>query len=333
MFVSSIISNLGGWEKLQSQAPDTYAEIRASIAGMQDDLEYEVGNETIALPSLYKSFRYNLMKFEGWQQNLKLHLKQPKASRILSEIDFAKDGVGVDLFFDRAAYLESYLFAKIPYFIRAHHIRIAVLLIPSRELAQRLPAGVVKFSHIRELLTGFPILPLKYPFVIMGLTDQKTEEIRQFELNTALDVFLLERMNKSLNEILVEGEAEAYDFKQELPKNEKIAQEVCGFANREGGGFLLFGITDDAQLKGMAIEDWDDIQLRLSSIISSSCSPSPKFQIHRFPVPERRDRIIIVLEIHELKLKPCMTRHRVYIRKSASVRPANSEDIRRLLIR
>ncbi|MFK7925674.1 MAG: RNA-binding domain-containing protein, partial [Bacteroidia bacterium] len=89
----------------------------------------------------------------------------------------------------------------------------------------------------------------------------------------------------------------------------------------------------DGPLKGIAVEQWDDIQLRLSSIISSSCSPSPKFQIHRFPVPERRDRIIIVLEIHELKLKPCMTRHRVYIRKSASVRPANSEDIRRLLIR
>ncbi|MFK7926013.1 MAG: BglII/BstYI family type II restriction endonuclease, partial [Bacteroidia bacterium] len=243
MFVSSIISNLGGWEKLQKQAPDTYAEIRASIAGMQDDLEYEVGKKTIALPSLYKSFRYHLMKFEGWQQNLKLKLEQPKASRILSEIDFAKDGIGVDLFFDRAAYLESYLFAKIPYFIRARHIRIAVLLIPSRELAQSLPPGIVKFSHIRELLTGFPILPLKYPFVIMGLTDQKTETIQQFDLNTALDVFLLERMNKSLNEILVEGEAEAYDFKEELPKNEKIAQEVCGFANREGGGYLLIGIT------------------------------------------------------------------------------------------
>ncbi|MEL6651217.1 MAG: ATP-binding protein, partial [Bacteroidota bacterium] len=147
------------------------------------------------------------------------------------------------------------------------------------------------------------------------------------------DVYLLEKMGKSLNEILVEGEAEAYDFKVELPRNEKVAQEVCGFANREGGGYLLFGISDDGQLEGLPVEDWDETQLRLSSIISSACSPSPEFQIHRFPVPERRDRIIIVLEILELRLKPCMTRHRVYIRKSASVRPANSEDIRRLLIR
>ncbi|MEL7533552.1 MAG: BglII/BstYI family type II restriction endonuclease [Bacteroidota bacterium] len=333
MFVSSIISNLGGWDKLQQEAPDSYAEIRASIAGIQDDLVFEDDHKTISLPSLYKSFRYNLMKFEGWQQNLRLHLGQPQASRILSEIDFAKGDVGVDLFFDRAAYLESYLFAKIPYFIRARHIRIAVLLIPSQELAQKLPSGVVKFSHIRQLLAGFPILPLKYPFVIMGLTDQEPEEIKEYNLNTALDVYLLEKMDKSLNEILVEGEAEAYDFKIQLPKNEKVAQEVCGFANREGGGLLLFGITDDGLLEGMPAEDWDDIQLKLSSIISSSCSPSPEFQIHRFPVPERRNRIIIVLEIKELKLKPCMTRHRVYIRKSASVRPANSEDIRRLLIR
>ncbi|MEL6590986.1 MAG: BglII/BstYI family type II restriction endonuclease [Bacteroidota bacterium] len=333
MYVSAIISNLGGWEKLQQQSPDTYAEIRASIANMPDQLEYESEGEVISVPSLYKSFRYQLMKYDGWDQNLRLHIEQPKASRVLSEIDFAKDGVGVDLFFDRSAYLESYLFAKIPFFIQARRIRLAVLLIPSQELSQRLPSGVVKFGRIRELLSGFPILPLKYPFVIMGLTDQQTEEIEQHDLSSALDVYLLEKMGKSLNEIFVEGEAEAYDFKVELPRNEKVAQEVCGFANREGGGYLLFGISDDGQLEGLPVEDWDETQLRLSSIISSACSPSPEFQIHRFPVPERRDRIIIVLEILELRLKPCMTRHRVYIRKSASVRPANSEDIRRLLIR
>ncbi|MEL6652742.1 MAG: BglII/BstYI family type II restriction endonuclease, partial [Bacteroidota bacterium] len=220
MYVSAIISNLGGWEKLQQQSPDTYAEIRASIANMPDQLEYESEGEVISVPSLYKSFRYQLMKYDGWDQNLRLHIEQPNASRVLSEIDFAKDGVGVDLFFDRSAYLESYLFAKIPFFIQARRIRLAVLLIPSQELSQRLPSGVVKFGRIRELLSGFPILPLKYPFVIMGLTDQQTEEIEQHDLSSALDVYLLEKMGKSLNEIFVEGEAEAYDFKVELPRNE-----------------------------------------------------------------------------------------------------------------
>lgn len=332
MYVHGIISNLGGWEKLQTQYANELMEIQASIAGLIDVVEYEGDKHTISLPTLYKGFRHNISKFD-WNQKVRLQLDHHQASRVLSEIDFEKNGVGVDLFFNRAAYLESYLFAKIPFFIRAHYIKLPVLILPTRELEASLPSGVVKFSHIRELLTGFPILPLKYPFVIMGLAGTEPEEVSQFELNTALDAYLMGKMGKSLNEILVEGEAESYDFKEILPKNKKIAQEVCGFANQPGGGWLLFGISDDGQVLGIPAAEWDAIQLRLASIISSSCSPSPVFSILRFPVPGQANKIIIVLEIKELKRKPCMTNFRVYIRKSASVRPASSEDIRRMLIR
>ncbi len=332
MYVHGIISNLGGWEKLQQQYPYELREIQASIAGLQDVVQYEGEKNTISLPSLYKGFRINISQF-NWNQKVRLQLNHHEASRVLSEIDFEKNGVGVDLFFNRAAYLESYLFAKIPFFIRAHYIKLPVLILPTRELEASLPSGVVKFSHIRELLTGFPILPLKYPFVIIGLSGTEPETIDYFELNTALDAYLMGKMGKSLNEILVEGESETYDFKEILPRNKKIAQEVCGFANREGGGWLLFGISDAGQVKGIPAGEWDDIQLKLSAIISSSCNPSPKFSILRFPIPEQPEKIIIVLEVEELKRKPCMTNFRVYIRKSASVLPASSEDIRRMLIR
>jgi hypothetical protein len=332
MYVQGIISNLGGWDKLQRNHPEELTEIQASIAGLTGVVEYRGQKNTISLPSLYKGFRHNISQF-NWNQKVRLHLNHQNANRVLSEIDFEKNGVGVDLFFDRAAYLESYLFAKIPFFIRANYIKLPVLILPTRELEASLPSGVVKFSHIRELLTGFPILPLKYPFVIIGLAGNEPPTVEHFELNSALDAFLMSKMGKSLNEILVEGESEAYDFKEALPRNKKIAQEVCGFANREGGGLLLFGITDAGEVRGMPTSEWDEIQLRLSAIIASACMPSPEFNILRFPVPEQADKIIIVLEVKEIKLKPCMTNHRVYIRKSASVRPADSGDIRRMLIR
>ncbi|MEO0472185.1 MAG: ATP-binding protein, partial [Bacteroidota bacterium] len=217
-------------------------------------------------------------------------------------------------------------------FIKAGKFRTAIIVMPQEHLKEQFTKGMGTFEYMRELLLGFPSIPLQYPFVILGINDVK-QNLQITNLNSQIDVFLIKKLGLTLSEVLIEGEAQAYDFKEELPNNGKTAQEVCGFANQEDGGMLLIGIADDGSIPGIDPGEWDSIQTRLASIISSSVSPAPVFAIHRFEVPEDSERIIVILEISESSHKPCMTRDRVYVRKSASVRPATTEDIRRMLIR
>jgi len=334
MYIRSVISNLGAWEKLEEEHPDVLTEITHAINKLGDNLEYEAISKEqtiISTPSIYKSFRKNIKQF-NWNKSIRLKLGTAVDAKILSEIDFEKDSIGVDLFFGKSAFLESYLFAKIPFFIKASKINIAVIIIPTKDLEKQVAPGIVKFENIQELLTSFNIFPLKYPFVIIGISDQ-SQKRTVTKLNSAIDLFLINKLGKSLNEILVRGEAQSYDFKAQMPENQKVAQEACGFANLESGGLLIFGIGDDSTIHGIEPTEWDTISVKLTSIISSACRPVPRFKIHRFETPESSDKILIILEIFELKHKPCMSRDRVYIRKSATVRPATTDDIRRMLIR
>jgi hypothetical protein len=50
-----------------------------------------------------------------------------------------------------------------------------------------------------------------------------------------------------------------YDFKIDLPTNKKLAQEICGFANLQGGGIILFGIDDDGTQAGIHTDDVDGL--------------------------------------------------------------------------
>ncbi len=336
MYLRSVISNLDTWEKLEAEYPDLLRDIQESLRRLPEVMEYEVDatrpgqEEVLSIPSIFKFFSQQLTD-RGWNRSIRLKIGNP-ATRVLGEVDFEKKGVGLDLFLGRKAKLESYLFAKVPFFIRAGKFHTILFLLPTTDLEQQLPKGISKFEYFQELLMEFTSLPLKYPFVILGISDQPG--VRELvSLNSELDVFLIRKLGRSLNELLIEGEAQEYDFKEMLPENQKIAQEICGFANQEQGGLLIIGIADDSQIKGLDKSLWDDVQLKITAIISSAISPAPEFRIHRFELPEDTDKIIIIVEVFESIHKPCMTNHRVYVRKSASVRPADTEDIRRMLIR
>ena len=336
MYIRSVISNLDTWEKLEAEHAMLLQDIEESLAQLPSVLEYESdgtrnGDEQVlSISSIFKSFSQELTD-RGWQRSIRLKIGNP-VTRILGEVDFEKEGVGLDLFLGRKAKLESYLFAKIPFFIKAGKFHTIIFILPTTDLEQQLPKGISKFEYFKELLLEFTSLPLKYPFVILGISDHGGP-IEFTPLNSELDVFLIQKLGRSLNELLIEGEAQEYDFKVMLPENQKIAQEICGFANQEHGGLLIIGISDDSHIKGIEKEYWDTIQLKITAIISSAISPTPEFRIHRFDMPDDTSKLIIIVEVFESFHKPCMTNHRVYVRKSASVRPADTEDIRRMLIR
>ncbi|MDR3260877.1 MAG: ATP-binding protein [Tannerella sp.] len=43
------------------------------------------------------------------------------------------------------------------------------------------------------------------------------------------------------------------------PKTDRLAQHLCAFSNQEGGGFLVYGVNDDASMFSVTFRpDRDD---------------------------------------------------------------------------
>ena len=77
-------------------------------------------------------------------------------------------------------------------------------------------------------------------------------------------------------------ELNGIDWKSGLsPKSDRLAQHLCAFANQEGGGFLVFGVNDDATMFSVTKELTDEIVKTLGNIALNNLSHPYKFNITR----------------------------------------------------
>ncbi|MCX8051498.1 MAG: putative DNA binding domain-containing protein [Chlorobi bacterium] len=56
-----------------------------------------------------------------------------------------------------------------------------------------------------------------------------------------------------LRQLIAEGESASVEFKRRFTSPEKIAKELCAFANTHGG-YILFGVDDDGSIVGVESE-------------------------------------------------------------------------------
>jgi predicted HTH transcriptional regulator len=78
-----------------------------------------------------------------------------------------------------------------------------------------------------------------------------------------------ERAVKCLKDSLypIPSELNEIDWKSGLsPKTERLTQHLCAFANQEGGGFLVYGVNDDATLFSVEKAQADEIIKLLGNI-------------------------------------------------------------------
>ncbi|MDR1368546.1 MAG: putative DNA binding domain-containing protein [Dysgonamonadaceae bacterium] len=69
------------------------------------------------------------------------------------------------------------------------------------------------------------------------------------------------------------------DWKSSLsPKTDRLAQHLCAFSNQEGGGFLVFGVNDDATLFSVTKKQSDEIVRKLGNIALNNLSQSIQIQ-------------------------------------------------------
>jgi predicted HTH transcriptional regulator len=104
----------------------------------------------------------------------------------------------------------------------------------------------------------------------------------------------------------IPSELNEIDWKSGLsPKTERLAQHLCAFANQEGGGFLVYGVNDDATLFSVEKPQADEIIKLLGNIALHNLSHS--FQIQH-SIIEYEGHSLLFIHIPEQTEKPVYLR-------------------------
>lgn len=104
---------------------------------------------------------------------------------------------------------------------------------------------------------------------------------------------------EKLKEIIASGESSTVEFKRKLTTPDKIAKEICAFANTKGG-YLIIGIDDDRKVVGIESEktEIDIIEIACQFYILPPVSPK-SMKIINYNKKE-----IVIVEIEESNTKP-----------------------------
>ncbi len=126
------------------------------------------------------------------------------------------------------------------------------------------------------------------------------------------------------------GEDSFTQYKKEINNAESLAEEMVAFANSDGG-YILVGIDEDKQGKGVAagISNIKNLNNHISNASSENCVPAifPKTQSL---IIENKDVVIIYIE----KGKQCSYRTKsgkYLMRAGADKRAVSQEELSRML--
>lgn len=335
MYIAKVLSNLGAWNSFQEGHPDLHAELCDVIEFIEPQRtayskeKARLGEKLISAQSTSRQF-IKQFRATGWNEKRINFGDSPKSG--FSEIDAAKEKIGLELSFGKFAFTESNIFVKFPIFIRAEIINFAILITPVASLVRDMMPGISNFEMIQRRLKEIsPLLP-KYPFVIIGISHQPAK-LEVQELTSPLDRFLIDTLGYSLLEMKTQTERPNYDFKIQLPNDRhQIAKEICALANNKKGGLILVGIDDAGNMPGIPSSELDETQRRIIDIGTRACKPSPEIECLPFDIPFDGKRSVVIVKVSEIEQKPCMTQEKIYIRAGTMARAANSEEIRRLLL-
>lgn len=103
---------------------------------------------------------------------------------------------------------------------------------------------------------------------------------------------------RELKELIDEGENIQCEFKRKFTAPDKIAREMIAFANTKGG-FIIFGVDDDKEIKGVESEKETAELIRETATLM--CVPPVNFNIS---FVEMHGKEIVVASIPESVVKP-----------------------------
>jgi len=103
---------------------------------------------------------------------------------------------------------------------------------------------------------------------------------------------------RKLRDVIEQGEGDNIEFKHEFSSFEKIAKELCAFANTRGG-VLLIGVNDNGKVSG--IESEKESTALIEQTAQFYCEPSVVVNIG---VVEYDGLDVLVVDVPESRTKP-----------------------------
>lgn len=124
------------------------------------------------------------------------------------------------------------------------------------------------------------------------------------------------------------------DWKVNLsPDKERLIQHLSAFSNCLGGGVLVFGVADTAEIQNLSTQKANEIINNLASLGRDGLEP-PVVIDHA--VREFHDKQILFVKIHESLVKPVHRRGKsidhCWIRSGGSTRKASQQEIRAMIL-
>lgn len=139
------------------------------------------------------------------------------------------------------------------------------------------------------------------------------ENEMEFYLQHTGAVEISSMSKQDLRNLIATGEGQYLEFKQRVASPEKIAREMCAFANSNGGKILI-GVSDQGEIVG--VESYMEEEFWLSQAAQDCCVPMLKIRIELLNTGQRD---ILLVDVPEADKKPVYMKgkdqRKVYIRR------------------
>lgn len=131
----------------------------------------------------------------------------------------------------------------------------------------------------------------------------------------------------------VPQELNAIDWKSSLSdKSDRLAQHVCAFANTTGGGYLAFGVNDDATFTPLAKDEIEAVVTKLGNIAKNNLAWSIQIE---HAVVDFEGHAVLFVHIPEQTNKPIYLRgkdiYESYIRSAGHTVKMSREQVHEML--
>lgn len=132
---------------------------------------------------------------------------------------------------------------------------------------------------------------------------------------------------EALKKILLQGENSIHQFKLNFNSIDKLASEICAFANSQGG-YIIIGVSDNGELAGLEISDISRLNQWISNATSQKIDKMILVQTQILICDNKR---ILIIHIPQGSHKPyAVNRTDVWVKCGADKRKAPIDEILRL---
>jgi len=181
MQIVATYSFKNGERFVKEHHPGQYEEIQDIISSVDaKQLRTKKSKESTMMdrmlyspPALNKAYREQFRR-RGWEYNVTIDytVDIPESAHVhkgTREMDFIKDGLGVEVQFGKYAFMAYDVFAKMPIFHNKGIIDTGVEIIPMYELARNMSSGVSHFEMFKGDLDMRGESDIDIPVLIIGV--------------------------------------------------------------------------------------------------------------------------------------------------------------------